>query len=113
MLGHADSRMAERVYAKLPPDLLRDLLTDLCQPAAGQSIPEAGKDGEDGRSGSRNPSEEVPRGGIEPPTRGFSVPLSPSRRVSLPLGTSGKHPSRPVKAGTPKHGHARSLSSPS
>ena len=76
MLGHADSRMAERVYAKLPPDLLRDLLTDLCQPAAGQSIPEAGKDGEDGRSGSRNPSEEVPRGGIEPPTRGFSVPCS-------------------------------------
>src|SRR5436853_5877285 len=51
----------------------------------------------------------VPRGGIEPPTRGFSVPSSPSRRASFPLGTSVKHPSRPVKAGTPKHGHARSL----
>ena len=29
--------------------------------------------------------------------------------MSLPLGTSVKHPSRPVKAGTPKHGHARFL----
>src|SRR5437868_3657278 len=52
----------------------------------------------------------VPRGGIEPPTRGFSVPSSPSRRASFPLGTSVKHPARPVKAGTPKHGHARSVS---
>ena len=26
----------------------------------------------------------VPRGGIEPPTRGFSVPSNPSRRVELP-----------------------------
>ena len=51
-----------------------------------------------------------PGGGIEPSTRGFSVPLSPSRRVSLSLGKSVKHPSRPVKAGTPKHGHARSPS---
>jgi len=76
MLGHADSRMAERVYARLPADLLRDLLTGLCQPAAGQSVPEAGKDGEVGGVGSRNPAELVPRGGIEPPTRGFSVPCS-------------------------------------
>lgn len=29
--------------------------------------------------------------------------------MSFPLGTSVKHSSRPVKAGTPKHGHARSL----
>ena len=52
----------------------------------------------------------VPRGGIEPPTRGFSVPSSPSRSASSPLGTSVEHVARPVKAGTPKHGHARSLS---
>jgi hypothetical protein len=50
----------------------------------------------------------VPRGGIEPPTRGFSVPSSPSGRASFPLGTSVKLPARPVKPGTPKHGHARS-----
>ena len=54
MLGHADSRMAERVYAKLPADLLRDLLIELCQPAAGHSVPEAGKNGEDGEEQSRN-----------------------------------------------------------
>src|SRR6267142_1473973 len=76
MLGHADSRMAEPVYTKLPSDLLRDLLTGLCQPAAGHALPEAGKDGEDGEERSRNPAELVPRGGIEPPTRGFSVPCS-------------------------------------
>ena len=38
----------------------------------------------------------------------FQSPLGPSGRASFPLGTSVKHPSRPVKAGTPKHGHARS-----
>ena len=109
MLSHADSRMAERVYARLPPDLLRDLLTELCQPAAGQSVPKAGKDGEDDGAGSRNPSEEVPRGGIEPPTRGFSVSFSPSEKARFPLGASVKHVPRPVEAGTPKHGHARFL----
>src|SRR2546421_2655868 len=63
------------------------------------------------RPNSSDPSRLlVPRGGIEPPTRGFSVPLSPSRRARLPLGTSVEHVARPVKAGTPKHGHARSLS---
>ncbi len=53
----------------------------------------------------------VPRGGIEPPTRGFSVPSSPSGRASFPLEASVKHVPRPVKAGTPKHGLARSLNS--
>src|SRR3989449_11771268 len=51
----------------------------------------------------------VPRGGIEPPTRGFSVPFCPSEKARFPLGTSVKHVPRPVKVGTPKHGHARSL----
>jgi len=50
------------------------------------------------------PLEEVPRGGIEPPTRGFSVPFCPSEKARFPLGTSVKHVPRPVKAGTPKHG---------
>src|SRR5437868_11614432 len=59
---------------------------------------------------SLTPSELVPGGGIQPPTRGFSVPPSPSRRPSFPLRTFVEHPSRPVKAGTPKHGHARSPS---
>src|SRR5581483_11027128 len=77
MLGHADSRMAERVYARLPPDLLRDLLSELCQPAAGHGLPQAGNEGHRWHSAAvRRPLEEVPRGGIEPPTRGFSVPCS-------------------------------------
>jgi len=56
------------------------------------------------------PHKLVPRGGIEPPTRGFSVPKTPSETLRFPLGTSVKHSARPVKPGTPKHGHARSLS---
>ncbi len=77
MLGHADSRMAERVYARLPPDLLRDLLAEFCQPAAANALPEAGKDEHSWHSAAaRLPLEMVPRGGIEPPTRGFSVPCS-------------------------------------
>ena len=77
MLGHADSRMAERVYAKLPPDLLRDLLSEFCQPAAGNGLPKAGTGGHSRHCAApRLPLEMVPRGGIEPPTRGFSVPCS-------------------------------------
>ena len=107
MRGHADSRMAERVYARLSPDLLRDLLTELCQPAAGQSVPKAGKDGEDDGAGSRNPSEEVPRGGIEPPTRDFqSLSAPPRKRASLwgrPSSTC-QDPSRQVRRSTVMHG---------
>src|SRR2546425_5097005 len=94
MLGHADSRMAERVYAKLPPDLLRDLLTELCQPAAGQTGPKAGKNGEESEERSRNPAELVPRGGIEPPTRGFSVPFGPSEKSPLRPGDVRQAPFR-------------------
>src|SRR3984893_1867483 len=39
----------------------------------------------------------------------FQSLLDPLSRVRFALGTSVKHPSRPVKAGTPKHGHARSF----
>ena len=76
MLGHSDSRMAERVYARLPSDLLRDLLSDLCQPAAGKGPETAEKDGEDESEETAKPLILVPGGGIEPPTRGFSVPCS-------------------------------------
>jgi len=39
----------------------------------------------------------------------FQSLFAPLRTASFPLRTSVKHPSMPVKAGTPKHGHARSL----
>jgi len=51
----------------------------------------------------------VPRGGIEPPTRGFSVPLSPSRRVSFP---SGDVRQAPRKAREARYAEARSCTVP-
>jgi integrase len=75
MMGHRDSKMAERVYARIPADLLADLLKSPArQPAAGSvpAIP-ANKAAMARGVGSKS-LELVPRGGIEPPTRGFSVP---------------------------------------
>jgi len=51
----------------------------------------------------------VPRGGIEPPTRGFSVPFSPSQAARFTLGTSAKGVWRPVKPGWMRHSQAQSL----
>jgi integrase len=71
-MGHSDTRMLERVYAVLPPALLAERLiaevdrdrigTDASAPAVSRETSETGKI-----------AKSVPRGGIEPPTRGFSV----------------------------------------
>ena len=101
--------MLQRTYARLPTELLAArLAAEMGLDTGWTDKGGSAATGETGETAAQ--SGMVPRGGIEPPTRGFSVPLSPSRRVSLSLGKSVKHPSRPVKAGTPKHGHARSLS---
>jgi integrase len=55
-MGDADSRMVERLYGKLAPGALARLL--------------------EGSVGVKKPKNPVRRGGIEPPTRGFSVPCS-------------------------------------
>jgi len=102
MLGHADSRMAERVYAKLPPDLLRDLLGEFCQPAAGHGLPKAGSGGQPWHSvAARRPLEEVPRGGIEPP---FKPPEL--RRQGAHLFVHG--PSAHNRGGPPEYWPMRS-----
>jgi integrase len=79
-MGHADTRMLERVYGKLTPEeLSRRLLVHAratlpdCIANASVGTEIAGNPREAGHAGPANPSELVPRGGIEPPTRGFSV----------------------------------------
>jgi integrase len=85
VLGHADSRMVERVYGRLPTDVLAHRLavatgsldlhtgaTNRLETAAlaGQlADPETKKAPPEARL-------SVPRDGIEPPTRGFSIPCS-------------------------------------
>ena len=77
-MGHADTRMLERVYDGTTPAQLGALLsadlgldtvwTEQSKPAGNGETRET--------AGPRNPEEKVPRGGIEPPTRGFSIPCS-------------------------------------
>jgi hypothetical protein len=119
-MGHADTRMLERVYGKLSPEeLSRRLLLHVraalpdCIANASVGTELAGISRQAGRGGIANPSEVVPRGGIEPPTRGFSAlstPLGDSRfRLSRRGGTrrnrvakwgkGGGRPRRPLDDG--------------
>jgi len=97
-MGHADSRMVERVYGRLPPEDLRAQIAAAVSVHAGLLPVCTGNEGPYGASGSitgvsvrskfdapdglggltdpQFPTGFVRRGGIEPPTRGFSVPCS-------------------------------------
>jgi len=85
LMGHADTRMVERCYGRLPIDDLERRLAS----AIGQTDCSAGATVGDGTGGfgafnapargpsnaktPLNPAGLVPRDGIEPPTRGFSI----------------------------------------
>lgn len=87
-MGHADDRMLNKgVYGKLEVEQRRTLLQQqmgfvvaplqaqvACSTFAADGDGSAAKSGKSGRSQGANPSELVPRAGIEPATRGFSVP---------------------------------------
>ena len=82
-MGHADTRMLERVYGKLSPEELSQRLLLHVRAAFPDCIANAsvgsvlaGIYRQAGQLGTANPSELVPRAGIEPATRGFSVPCS-------------------------------------
>ena len=78
VLGHTDSRMVERVYGRLSPAQLAAALESRLA-----SVPNLYRPGSDERDTAdaadgglpRIPAGfAVPRDGIEPPTRGFSIP---------------------------------------
>ena len=98
VLGHRDTRMVERVYGQLPPEALKAALKRQLEGPDDCSLfaaPSGDLDGNNGRGGrlSSDPQNEktpenmrlqgftavkkmglaVPRDGIEPPTRGFSI----------------------------------------
>ena len=71
-LRHADTRMVSRVYARLDARTAGRTLSDALGCDTGVS--ERGAAGAFTRpAGPQKPREFVPRDGIEPPTRGFSV----------------------------------------
>jgi hypothetical protein len=71
-MGHKDTRMLQRTYARLPVELLAArLATEMGLDTGWTDKSESTATGETGET--RSPSEKVPRGGIEPPTRGFSI----------------------------------------
>lgn len=103
-LGHTTSRMAELVYGRIGPDDLNRLISER-GPALMTTEKESkvlgllmgGDPAESGTNGghqetpvsSETPCFSVPRHGIEPRTRGFSI-LGESRETSANDGDSGK-----------------------
>ncbi len=76
VLGHADSRMVERVYGRLSVEVVRERLESAlgaCTPGVPAPAHAAALGALGVQDWSANPAKSVPRGGIEPPTRGFSV----------------------------------------
>lgn len=79
VLRHKDSRMVERVYGRLSPDalgkVLRDRLGETRDTRGTDASAPGGDSGHHGKGQLVGIAQNyVPRDGIEPPTRGFSIP---------------------------------------
>lgn len=82
VLRHRDSRMVERVYGRIAPDALGTLLR--ARVGCDTGVPDGRGFGASGASSGNAAASEsasihadlVPRDGIEPPTRGFSIRAS-------------------------------------
>ncbi|HAM54084.1 MAG TPA: hypothetical protein DCQ64_01185 [Candidatus Rokubacteria bacterium] len=72
MMGHADTRMLDRVYNKKTPEELTRAIARYCDTGVPDKKEIAGSVG---LATPPNPAISVPRDGIEPSTRGFSVPV--------------------------------------
>jgi hypothetical protein len=73
MMGHRDSRMVERVYARIPADLLHALLQSLVRQPAAEGIPAQQAEVADmAKDLEPNPLKLAPRAGFEPATYGLT-----------------------------------------
>jgi Phage integrase family len=86
-MGHRDTRMVERVYGRLSPEEIGALQSAHfadCITGVADQVDLGGESGRIGLLRTAKGLKSVPRGGIEPPTRGFSVPVAewPSPRSS-------------------------------
>jgi len=86
LLGHGSTKMVDLVYGRLDLDTLAGAVALLDPPQERRDKGGTNSSGRRGRSGRKaigdSPSENrrilVPQGGVEPPTRGFSVRCSTS-----------------------------------
>ena len=75
MMGHADGRMLDRTYARLPPAILRErLMVEMGLDTGWTDKVAQAETGETDKTDLQK--EKMPRAGIEPATRGFSIPCS-------------------------------------
>jgi integrase len=77
-MGHADSRMVERVYGRMPEENLRAALNEHVDPTRSACVATTGSNARRERrvrhpKTSHSSRNLVSRDGIEPPTRGFSI----------------------------------------
>ncbi len=79
-MGHADTRMLERVYARLPSAELQRLMARYagldCNAGGAEREDSGASGGLAGQLAAAKSLKSLPRDGIEPSTRGFSVPCS-------------------------------------
>ena len=78
-LGHTDSRMVERVYGRMPIESLRNQLAQRvgdCSAFVANTSERRRSKRPKRQPDRQKAAETVPRDGIEPPTRGFSIPCS-------------------------------------
>ena len=71
-LRHVDTRMVSRVYGRLPASTVGASLRASLGECDDSVMAPSGRDALRGHHGRENPTNLVPRDGIEPPTRGFS-----------------------------------------
>jgi hypothetical protein len=85
-MGHADSRMVERVYGRMPEENLRATLNEHVDPCSAYVATTASNGRRERRvrhpKTSHSSRNLVSRDGIEPPTRGFSILRSTAMATS-------------------------------
>ena len=106
-LGHANTAMLHRTYGNLSASQLRSRLAGVLAPAGDFPVSSPPEGGTGVTGGTGGPSEtpllpgiSVPRDGIEPPTRGFSVPPT-SRPIPLFIPQAERLPRSPRVATSP------------
>jgi integrase len=89
LLGHSSTRMVEAVYGRLNRDHYAAAVSKLpdCTTGVQDTVPRVSPGGAPGTAGhlyndANTPDFRVPRDGVEPPTRGFSVRPSPEPESS-------------------------------